>query len=69
MPDESMLPQFERICVMKRVAWILTVLGILCFAAGQAQAHDWYHGGHHGPYHGGYCGPWWFVRRFWLVRA
>ena len=42
---------------MKRVAWILTVLGILCFATGQAQAHDWYHNGHHGPYHGGYYGP------------
>jgi len=45
---------------MKRVAWILTVLGILCFATGQAQAHDWYHGGHHGyhgAYYGGYHGP------------
>ena len=45
---------------MKRVAWILTVLGILCFATGQAQAHDWYHDGHHGcheAYYHGYHGP------------
>jgi hypothetical protein len=47
---------------MKRVAWILTVLGILCLAAGQAQAHDGryyggHHGGYHGVYHGGFYGP------------
>ena len=33
---------------MKRVACVLTVLGILCVAAGQAQAHDFYHHTHHG---------------------
>ena len=39
---------------MRRVAFVLTVLGILCVAAGQAQAHDYYHhGGHHGGYYGG----------------
>ena len=36
---------------MKRVAYVLTVLGILCVAAGQAQAHDFYHHGHHGGYY------------------
>jgi len=42
---------------MKRVAWILTVLGILCFATGQAQARDWYHSGYYGPHRGPYYGP------------
>jgi hypothetical protein len=45
---------------MKRAAWILIVLGILCFATSQAQAHDWYHGGYHGyrgPAYGGFYGP------------
>jgi hypothetical protein len=37
---------------MKRVAWILTVVGILFASTGAAQAHDWYHG-HGGPHHGG----------------
>jgi hypothetical protein len=41
---------------MKRIAWILTVLGILWMSAGAAQA-DWYHGPHYGPHHHGYCGP------------
>jgi len=39
---------------MRRVACILTVLGILCVAAGQAQAHDFHH---HGGHHGGYYAP------------
>jgi len=30
------------------------VLGILCVAAGQAQAHDFHH---HGGHHGGYYAP------------
>jgi hypothetical protein len=38
---------------MKRVAMILTVLGILSLAAGQVQAHDYYH---HPSYHHGYYG-------------
>ena len=38
---------------MKRVAMILTVLGILSLAAGQVQAHDFYH---HPSYHHGYYG-------------
>ena len=43
---------------MKRVALILTVLGILGFAASQVQAHDFYHhGGYHGGYYGSYYGP------------
>ena len=53
-------PNLKGYRVMKRVAWILTVLGILCLATGQAQAHDWHHGGHHGyhgAYYGGYYGP------------
>ena len=36
---------------MRRVACIVTVLGILCVATGQAQAHDFYHHGHHGGYY------------------
>lgn len=46
---------------MKRVALILTVLGILCLASSQAYAHGGHRGGHHDGYavhHGGhYCGP------------
>lgn len=53
---------------MKRVACILTVLAIVCLAAGQVQAygghyggyHGGYgghHGGHYGAYYGGYHGP------------
>ena len=38
---------------MRRVAFALTVLGILCVAAGQAQAHDFHHHG----YHGGHYAP------------
>jgi hypothetical protein len=37
---------------MKRVAWILTVVGILGFAAGAAQAHGPYYEVHRGGYHG-----------------
>ena len=41
---------------MRRVAYVLAVLGVLCVAAGQAQANGpYYYGGHHhGYYHGGY---------------
>jgi hypothetical protein len=42
---------------MKRVAWILTVLGIFCLATGQAQAQPGPYGGHYGGHHGYYCGP------------
>ena len=41
---------------MRRVACVLTVLGILCVAAGQAQADGWHHGGYYGGHHGGYYG-------------
>jgi hypothetical protein len=41
---------------MRRVACILTVLGILCVAAGQAQANGGRHGGYYGGYYGGYHG-------------
>jgi hypothetical protein len=41
---------------MKRVAWILTVLGILCLAGSQAQADNRHHGGHPA-YYGHHCGP------------
>jgi hypothetical protein len=41
---------------MRRAAWILGVVAILCVGTGAAQAHDWYHG-HHGPYYRPYCGP------------
>jgi hypothetical protein len=47
---------------MRRVAYVLTVLGMLCLAAGQAQAHNpnfhsghhnaYYQGGHHNAYYG-----------------
>jgi hypothetical protein len=42
---------------MKRVALILTVLGIIGFAVSQVQAHDFYH--HSGHYRGdyGHYGP------------
>ena len=40
---------------MRRVALILTILGTLCVAAGQAQANDFHHG--RGYYYGGYHGP------------
>jgi hypothetical protein len=37
---------------MRRVAFALTVLGILCVAAGQAQAHyPYYHSVHHHAYY------------------
>jgi hypothetical protein len=39
---------------MRRVAYVFAVLGILCVAASQAQAHGGYYGGHHGGYHHGY---------------
>ena len=39
---------------MKRAVCLLTVLGILCVAASQAQAHDYYH--HGGRYHHSYFG-------------
>jgi hypothetical protein len=38
---------------MRRVAYVLTVLGILCLAASQAQANGGHHGGYYGGYHGG----------------
>jgi len=41
---------------MRRVALILATLGILCLAAGQAQAHP-YHHGYGGYYHGYYYAP------------
>jgi hypothetical protein len=45
---------------MRRVAYVLAVLGILCVAAGQAQAHNpYYHNGYHQNYgyHHAYYGP------------
>jgi hypothetical protein len=37
---------------MRRIALVLTVLGILCVAVGQAQAHGpYYYGGHHRAYY------------------
>jgi hypothetical protein len=52
------LPQSERAQAMRRVALILTVLGILGVAASQVQAHDFYHhGGYYGRYYGSYYGP------------
>lgn len=41
---------------MRRIALTLATLGILCLAAGQAQAHKYHHGrhghhGHHGRHH------------------
>jgi hypothetical protein len=41
---------------MRRVTFVLAVLGLLCVAVGQAQAYGpYYHGGHHNAYHyGGY---------------
>jgi hypothetical protein len=68
-------PELKGIGVMKRVAWILTVLGIFCVASGQAQAEPWHHGGHYGghpgyycaPHHGGFCGPVVVQRPIWVA--
>jgi hypothetical protein len=41
---------------MRRVTLILAILGILCVAVGQVQAHGYHH--NHGPaYYHGYRGP------------
>lgn len=50
---------------MRRFALMLATLGILCVAAGQAQAHGYrpYYGGH--GYHHGYCAPAVVYPRVW----
>ena len=50
---------------MRRVALILVTLGILCLAAGQAQAHPSHHSC--GGYYHGYYGPVVVARPVWIA--
>jgi hypothetical protein len=64
---------------MRRVTYVLAMLGVLCVAATQAQAYGpYHHGGHnngyyHGGYHHGYYGsvvvPRVYVAPRWVVPA
>jgi len=50
-------PQSERTQIMKRIAMILAVLGILSVAASQVQAHEHHYYYYAKPYYGRYYAP------------